>query len=180
MSHLGDQSPLPSTITHIQAHALDPVPSSSSSLRRPASASFDHGPSHSFPTHRMRTHNHLYRPPEPEAQGPAPSLPSLQVPDTPTPILPGVEAMLAGASAPLRPSSTSSLSRRPMSVSGSSTTINNVVPSPRQRVSVACSFCRTRKLRCTPGPGPCEHCSRRGHKCVFDGGGSGSGSGGKS
>lgn len=40
--------------------------------------------------------------------------------------------------------------------------------SPRQRVSIACTFCRARKLRCTPGPPPCEHCRRRSHPCKFD------------
>lgn len=67
--------------------------------------------------------------------------------------------------------------RRPIPTTSSqeltTTTPSGSIPitlmqSTRQRVSIACTFCRTRKLRCTPGPGPCEHCSRRGNECVFD------------
>lgn len=39
---------------------------------------------------------------------------------------------------------------------------------PRPRVSLACQFCRSRKLRCSQGPGPCDHCTRRGRECVFE------------
>ncbi|CAH7690733.1 expressed protein [Phakopsora pachyrhizi] len=38
---------------------------------------------------------------------------------------------------------------------------------PRQRVPMACTFCRARKLRCSPYPGPCGHCDRRGQVCKY-------------
>ncbi|KAA1123543.1 hypothetical protein PGTUg99_026124 [Puccinia graminis f. sp. tritici] len=108
----------------------------------------------------------------------------------PTVVLPGPEEMLNGAPAyqaePLISLSRSSLSpaeqahcplpprrrgRRHLtseSRTGSATVPHSNLQSPRQRVSIACTFCRARKLRCTPGPPPCEHCKRRSHPCKFD------------
>ncbi|EGG02619.1 uncharacterized protein MELLADRAFT_72732 [Melampsora larici-populina 98AG31] len=147
---------------------------------------------------------------------PLPSLISSEAVKKPkgAPTLPGIAAMLAGASAsqpqleplhqnhgfppqnplpPTRPPKSKNRTglhqteprtrqparhRRPVPTPSSSQQLTTTTPSgsipitllqsTRQRVSIACTFCRTRKLRCTPGPGPCEHCSRRGNECVFD------------
>ncbi|KAH9811983.1 hypothetical protein DFH28DRAFT_1084532 [Melampsora americana] len=67
-----------------------------------------------------------------------------------------------------RPAPATSSSQQSTTTGPSGSIPITLLPSTRQRVSIACTFCRTRKLRCTPGPGPCEHCSRRGNECVFD------------
>lgn len=106
----------------------------------------------------------------------------------PSVVLPGPEDMLNGAPAYQAPNSlpSSSLSPAEQAISpmpqrrrgrrhltsesrtGSASAPHSNLQSPRQRVSIACTFCRARKLRCTPGPPPCEHCKRRSHPCKFD------------
>lgn len=110
-----------------------------------------------------------------------------------TVVLPGVDGMLNGAPALYLAEAPPSLQRSSLSPTeqthsplphphrrrgrrhltsesrtGSATTPHSNLQSPRQRVSIACTFCRARKLRCTPGPPPCEHCKRRSHPCKFD------------
>ncbi|KAG0149824.1 hypothetical protein CROQUDRAFT_713722 [Cronartium quercuum f. sp. fusiforme G11] len=127
-------------------------------------------------------------------QDPLPPLSDLPPPKKGTFTLPGIKEILAGLDVPpLEPLSSPQPSQRSKRTRTYLSTANqqprrrraglgpnptpllatgpipgSLLQSPRQRVSVACTFCRTRKLRCTPGPGPCEHCSRRGHECVFD------------
>ncbi|PLW14322.1 hypothetical protein PCANC_22588 [Puccinia coronata f. sp. avenae] len=106
----------------------------------------------------------------------------------PSVVLPGPDDMLKGVPAYQAPTSLPSSSLSPAeqtfsplpqrrrgrrhltSESGTSSTsaTHSTLQSPRQRVSIACTFCRARKLRCTPGPPPCEHCKRRSHTCKFD------------
>ncbi|KAH9449474.1 hypothetical protein MJO29_010334 [Puccinia striiformis f. sp. tritici] len=106
----------------------------------------------------------------------------------PSVVLPGPEGMLNGAPAYQAAASLPRSSLSPIeqthpplphrrrgrrhltneSRTGSANVPNHNLQSPRQRVSIACTFCRARKLRCTPGPPPCEHCKRRSHPCKFD------------
>lgn len=62
--------------------------------------------------------------------------------------------------------STASLPSSPMLAGFESVSVNPEASSRRQRISMACQYCRHRKIRCC-GAAPCRNCTRSGRQCEY-------------